>query len=139
MTIRDGGSHDPNGHDPNGIPGRNESFDQAMRELHAQALTQVSSPTRARLRAARTAAARRVPTPGLRWALATGFVSIFALAIGLQWRAPSSSSDAAAQTAVLDAAIDAEDHGAVATFDEDPDFYLWLASNDDTLPATWEQ
>ena len=112
-----------------------DTFDRAMRDLHAQALTQVSPRSRARLRAARTAATHRAPTRGLRWALATGLLAVFALAIGLQWRGPSSTANLPTQTA----AIDAADFGAVATLDENPDLYLWLASNDDNLPATWER
>lgn len=112
-----------------------ESFDRAMRDLHAQALTHVSARTRARLRAARTAAIRPAPARGLRWAVASGFAAIFALAIGLQWWGPSSTGQAPVQTA----AIDAADYGAVATLDENPDLYLWLASNDDTLPSSWER
>ncbi len=126
MNIRDDfGRHD---HD--------DAFDRAMRKLHAQALMQVSPRTRARLRAARTAAATRgAPTRGLRWAVATGFVVVFALAIGLQWRGPSSIPT---QTAAIGAANGGTDN-AVGTLDENPDLYLWLASNDDTLPDTWER
>lgn len=126
MNIRDDG----------GLRHPDNTFDRAMRELHAQALTQVSPRTRVRLRAARTGAAHRAPTQGLRWALATGVVAVFALGIGLQqWRGPSSTTDVPTQIAALDAA----DYGAVAMLDENPDFYLWLASNDDSLPATWER
>lgn len=117
----------PNDHD--------EAFDRAMRGLHAQALTQVSARTRARLRASRTAAIHPAPARGLRWAVAGGFAAIFALAIGLQWRGPASTGPAPTQTA----AIEAVDYGAVATLDENPDLYLWLASNDDTLPSSWER
>lgn len=116
-----------------------DAFDGAMRELHAQALTQVSPRTRTRLRAARTAAAsRNAPTRGLRWALATSFAAIFALAIGLQWRGPSSTVNVPPKIAAIDAAND-DPGSAVATLDENPDLYLWLASNDDTLAATRER
>lgn len=122
-------------HDGSSRAGHDDAFDRAMRELHAQALTQVSPRTRAHLRAARTAA-DRAPSRGVRWALASGLVAVVALAIGLQqWRATSYSADAPPRIA----AGDATDIGAVATLDENPDFYLWLASNDDTLPATWER
>ena len=122
-------------HDDRGHRDPDDTFDRAMRELHAHALTQVSPRTRARLRAARTAATRRAPTRGLRWGVATGVVAGFALAIGLQWHGPSSNADAPTQTATRNA----EDYGAVATLEESPDLYLWLASNDDTLPANWER
>lgn len=114
---------------------RDEAFDRAMRGLHGQALTHVSARTRARLRAARTAAIHPAPARGLRWAVASGFAAIFALAIGLQWWGPASTGQAPTQTA----AIDAADYGTVATLDENPDLYLWLASNDDTLPSSWER
>lgn len=109
------------------------AFDRAMRDLHAQALLQVSPRTRERLHAARAAARRPAPGRGLRWALATGLAAVFALAIGLQWRGPSSAAPERT------AAIEAPGYDAVATLDENPDLYLWLASNDDTLPATWER
>ena len=112
----------------------NDAFDGAMRKLHAQALTQVSPRTRARLRAARTAAATM---RGLRWALATGFVAVFALAIGLQWRGPSSTANLPTQTAAIEAAND-NTGGSVEALDENPDFYLWLASND-SLPVAMER
>lgn len=116
----------------------NDAFDGAMRELHAQALTQVSPQTRTRLRAARAAAAtRQAPTRGLRWALATGFVAVFALAIGLQWRGPSSTANLPTQTAAIEAAND-NTGGSVEVLDENPDFYLWLASND-SLPVAMER
>lgn len=116
----------------------NDAFDGAMRELHAQALTQVSPRTRARLRAARTAAAtQRTPMRGLRWALATGFVAVFALSIGLQWRGPSSTANLPTRTAVIEAAND-NTGGSVEALDENPDFYLWLASND-SLPVAMER
>ena len=112
-----------------------DAFDRAMRGLHAQALTQVSARTRTRLRAARTAAIEVAPARGLRWAVASGFAAILALAIGLQWWGPPSTGQAPTATA----AIDAADYGAVATLDENPDLYLWLASNDDTLPSSSER
>ncbi len=125
-----------NHQDNRGPTGHDAAFDLAMRDLHARALTQVSPRTRARLRAARTTAVNRAPTKGLRWILATGFVVVFALAIGLQqWRQPRSNASEPTRTA----AIDATDYGAVATLDENPDLYLWLASNDDSLSASWER
>ncbi|HEY0503085.1 MAG TPA: hypothetical protein VGD42_06265, partial [Lysobacter sp.] len=67
-----------------------ERFDQAMRTLHAQALEEVSSATRARLRVARHAAARpsgaKETRRGFGWVLASGTAAVFALAIGLQLR-----------------------------------------------------
>lgn len=117
-----------------------DSFDAAMRDLHAQALMQVSPQTRNRLRAARTAAAQRAPVRGFGWVLASGFAAVFALAIGLQWQGPSgvSAPTPVADSDTVDYVIDGMDT-AVATLDENPDFYLWLASNDDTLPGALER
>lgn len=128
MNIRhDGGRND------------DDAFDRAMRELHAQSLTAVSPQARARLRAARTAAgAARAPMRGFGWVLASGCAAVFALTIGLQWRGPSPTAPAPAPTATIDAADDDTD-STVATLDENPDLYLWLASNDDTLPVALER
>jgi len=119
-----------------------ESFDRAMRDLHAQALTRVSPQTRARLRATRTAAdTRHAPMRGLVWVLAGGCAAVFALAIGLQWRGPSPTTNVPTQTAGTEAADDSIDStdSAVDALDENPDLYLWLASNDDALPNPSER
>lgn len=132
-TRHDGTRHDGGRHD------RDEAFDRAMRQRHAQALTQVSAQTRARLRAARTAAvSQRAPMRGFGWALASGCAAIVALAIGLQLRAPSSTASLPTQIAATEAASYAID-GTIDTLDENPDLYLWLAFNDDTLPVAWER
>jgi hypothetical protein len=117
------------------------SFDQAMRRLHMQAVDQVSPATRTRLRVARqaatTPAATREHRRGSGWMLATGFAAVSALAIGLMLRpspqAPGVTSPAPAVAAASPAAYDADT--ALATLDENPDLYLWLASNDDAMPA----
>jgi len=116
------------------------AFDQAMRRLHTQAVDQVSPATRARLRVARQAAttpgAAREHRRGPGWVLATGFAAVSALAIGLLLRpspqAPVTAPAPSVATATT-AAFDADT--ALATLDENPDLYLWLASNDDALPA----
>ena len=123
-----------------------ESFDRAMRDLHAQALTRVSPQARAGLRAALMAtdtrhAPQRAPMRGLGWVLAGGCAAVFALAIGLQWRGPSPAANVPTQTAGTEAAddnIDSTD-SAVDALDENPDLYLWLASNDDALPNPSER
>ncbi len=136
MNIRYDGSRREGQHS-----GAEECFDRTMRELHGQALTQVSPQVRARLRAARTAAAtERAPMHGWRWVLASGCAAVFALAIGLQWQEQSPAS-LPTQTAGNEVADDDTDDDviALATLDESPDLYLWLASNDDTLPVAWER
>ncbi|UNK49107.1 hypothetical protein MNR01_15435 [Lysobacter sp. S4-A87] len=117
------------------------AFDQAMRRLHTQAVDQVSPATRARLRVARQAAttpgAVRAHRRGPGWVLATGFAAVSALAIGLLLRpspqAPAVGSPAPAVATATTATYDADT--ALATLDENPDLYLWLASNDDAMPA----
>ncbi|WP_057918936.1 hypothetical protein [Lysobacter antibioticus] len=127
---------------------RDQRFDQAMRALHARAVDQVTPQTRARLRTIRNeAAAAPVRRSGvLGWALASGGVAAFALALGLQFvggnggapavpeSAPAVASAAAAvaSAAAVDAVYDPDT--AVAALDENPDLYLWLASNGDALP-----
>lgn len=120
---------------------RDQRFDQAMRALHARAVEQVTPQTRARLRTIRSeAAAAPVRRSGvLGWALASGGVAAFALVLGLQFvggngGAPAvpESAPAMASAAAADAAYDPDT--AVAALDENPDLYLWLASNGDALP-----
>jgi len=124
---------------------QDDRFDNAMRELHAQAVSQVSSATRARLRVARHAAARpdeqRESRRGFNWVLGSGLAAVFAIAIGLQLRpaqtpVPATSAPAAIASAVTPAtptAFDADT--AVAALDENPDLYLWLASNGDAVAS----
>ncbi|HEY0661219.1 MAG TPA: hypothetical protein VGD21_07870 [Lysobacter sp.] len=125
-----------------GSPVATNGFDDAMRRLHADALAQVSAPTRARLRAARTGAtgAANRTQRGVGWALASGFAAVFAVVIGLQLRAPAPTVVAPspiATTTADNANYDIDT--AVATLDENPDLYLWLAANDDSLAADLEQ
>jgi hypothetical protein len=120
-----------------------DRFDNAMRDLHAQAVSQVSSATRARLRVARHAAARpsaeREPRRGFNWVLGSGLAAVFAIAIGLQLRpaqtpTPATSAPSAiASVAPTPTSFDADT--AIAALDENPDLYLWLASNDDAVPS----
>ena len=118
---------------------QDESFDNAMRELHAQALLHVSPMTRARLRVGRTAA-QRAPNRGFGWMLASGFAAVFAIAVGLQLQKPPAATVSTQTAASATADSSAEDAtGLVATLDENPDFYLWLASNEDTLPVALER
>lgn len=114
-------------------------FDQAMRALHAQSLSNISSGTRARLRVARQAAAAsphaREPRRGLGWVLASGCAAVFALVIGLQLRPTPAPVAPAAEPAIAATPALYDVDGAVAVLDENPDLYLWLASNDDAMPS----
>ncbi len=130
-------------------PGADERrFDAALRGLHAQALEQVSPQVRARLRTIRHQAAAPARTRGAwaGWALASGGVAALALAASLQFAggpapAPAAQSPALAVTEAAPAsgAVPAEvgydPDTAVAALEENPDFYLWLASNSDALPT----
>ncbi|SFL28061.1 hypothetical protein [Lysobacter sp. cf310] len=114
------------------------AFDEAARALHRRALGELSAPTRARLRLARHAASAdaRAPRRGLGWALASGCAAVFALAIGLQLqRGPQAVAPAAVAPVAALPAPAYDSSTALASLDENPDFYLWLASDDD-LPAT---
>lgn len=121
---------------------RDARFDAAMRALHRQALERVEPATRARLRSIRSEAARAPVRRGglLGWALASGGVAAVALALGLQFAGPAPQAPAAAAPALAElppaAGYDADT--AVAALDENPDLYLWLASNGDALPNPQE-
>lgn len=108
--------------------------DRVARALHADAVAHVPARTLRQLRAPRAAAApaRAVRTFG--WAAAAACAAVFAVAIGLR-------QDPVAPTAGRPATIvatDARDSGsgndayadALASLDEDPGLYLWLASSD---------
>lgn len=123
-----------------------QRFDAAMRALHARALEQVSPDTRMRLRSIRNEAGAAAPRRGgmFAWALASGGVAAFALALGLQFAAgpgePAGAPALAAVSAATDeaarapAGVSYDPDTAVAALDENPDLYLWLASNSDALP-----
>ena len=140
MTTRRGTGVNHRKQPENPAPGADEHFDRAMRTLHAQALLRVSASTHARLRIARSAAvAPRAPVRGFGWALASGLAAIFALAIGLQWNGALPTSGPPEVVAGPASGSDDGYDDAVDTLGENPDLYLWLASNDDTLPADWER
>lgn len=116
---------------------RDARFDAAMRALHRQALERVEPATRARLRSIRGEAARAPVRRGglLGWALASGGAAAVALALGLQFAAgPAPQAPASAPTPAELPAAGYDADTAVAALDENPDLYLWLASNGDVLP-----
>ncbi|MBJ6981246.1 MULTISPECIES: hypothetical protein [unclassified Luteimonas] len=120
---------------------RQDDFDRRARALHAQAVQHVPSRTLEQLRIRRTRgmSSAAVPARGARiagWSLAAACTAVFALAIGL--RQPGIEQAPAAPLATTsgpDAA--AETYEAFATLDEDPDLFLWLASQD-ALPLAME-
>lgn len=109
---------------------RDAHFDAAMRRLHANAVERVSGRTRLQLQQA----PRRAPATPARqrfgWPLAASFAAVLALMVGVQlWNAPEPSVSGQAAPPVFAAASDTADD-IDAVLDENPDLYLWLASND---------
>jgi hypothetical protein len=105
---------------------RDARFDAAMRQLHQVAVRRV--PGRTLLQLQQRPAASRVARDDAHrrfgWPLAASFAAVLALAVGLQLP----RHDAAPQAAPAVADADADDLDTV--LDENPDFYLWLASSD---------
>ena len=122
---------------------RQDDFDRQARALHARAVQQVPPRTLEQLRIRRTRgmSTAAAPSRGPRvagWSLAAACAAVFALAIGL--RQPGIEQAPAASDAVLAAASDSAGNPAYEPFaalDEDPDLYLWLASQD-ALPLAME-
>lgn len=126
-------------------PDSNKRVDSAIRARHAESLEHLSPRVRAQLQQRRRAAlagqapgASRSP-----WRFAFPLAAAFAvgaLAIGLQLRTPEAPTQvvatppapAAQQVAALPGA---EDATATATLEENPDLYVWLASDDAALMA----
>ena len=144
-----------NNHTSAGAPDSDDAggtrFDQAARRLHTDALSTVSPLVRSRLQQARGAAtlARPEPRGGIwTWAGSTAVLAL-ALGVGLQFeRSPARTPDSplsAATVTDIDRTVgrvqenDAEVSNLLAALDENPDFYLWLASNDDALSQPTER
>ena len=118
-----------------------DEFDRRMRALHARAVEQVPSRTLYALQVRRANAGAvpgRSPAGRGGWWLAGGLAAVFALGIGLRQPglegAPAADATpplAAAGTAVDTAAWD----DGLAALDEDPELYLWLASQDSLILA----
>ncbi|MGO1071338.1 hypothetical protein [Lysobacter sp. CA199] len=139
-------------HRANPPPDPDARFDAAVRDLHARAVDSVSPQIRARLRTIRSEAAAQ-PQRGrgglLGWALAGSgaFAGIAALALVVNLQLGANPGPASAQSATAVPAVIAATAGAtspdavydpdtaVASLDENPDLYLWLASNSDALPS----
>ncbi len=117
-------------------------FDTAMRARYAQAKMQVSPRTRIqlhnRLRAALAGNVHEKHGRRPAWMLATACSLALVFGFGVQWRAsnekpPASASPmklVAPRGAVAAAQPKADSGELVATLDESPDLYLWLASDD---------
>lgn len=116
----------------------NDRFDDALRQLHAHAVSRVSAGTSAELHRRRHAVLAQKSPHARRWfgwpaaaALASVLGLAMALGFGLQ------RDEAIPASAPVAAATDTPDEleDTYATLDENPDFYLWLASSDATLLA----
>ena len=125
-------AHDRPGHAHDGV-------DRAVRALHAAAVAHVSAATMAQLHRRRHAA---LATPGTRasrvrgWPLAAGLASLAVVALGLGFGLRSTGDAIPAQPVLATAAGDGDTlEDAITGLDENPDFYLWLASRDADLLA----
>ncbi|MBB1059599.1 hypothetical protein [Marilutibacter spongiae] len=128
-------------------------FDQAMRALHAEGLARLKPRTLSRLRRDRHEVF--LPRPHARpgWMMGGALAAVFACALGIAWlqSPPSSTTPAPALSASTDGVAPTGDAGLVSALeaaedevvlnplDEDPDLYLWLAANDEALPAILER
>ena len=101
-------------------------FDRRARALHAQALAALSPRVRAQLHNRQRAAAAGQPSrQPHHWSWAAAAVLALAVAFGAPWRSVHEPANDA-----LVAQPSATVPPAVAPLDQDPDFYLWLASAD---------
>ena len=120
--------------------GVDERFDARIREAHADAVSHLSARTRLQLQLRRGAATtRRAPAAprSFAWPLAAA-CAVGALALGLQLRQPDSPGIDPAPVAAPTLASTTQDAGvadAYTAFDESPDLYLWLESDDAAMLA----
>ena len=125
-----------------------DDFDDAMRSRYVQATMQLSPRTRIQLhnRLRATLADNVQKKHGRRpaWLLATVCSLALVFGFGMQWRASNDKPPAtmpsvtlvAAQGAMVATQSKADSGELVATLDESPDLYLWLASDDAKSFAT---
>lgn len=119
-------------------PHDDKRFDQAMRGLHARAVADVSAPTMAQLHRRRHAVLQGGARPRRRfgWPAAATFASLLVVAIGLGFGLQTTSESPAPSAPVATGGtVSGEVDDAYAALDENPDFFLWLASSDATLLA----
>ena len=109
---------------------KQDTFDRDMRQLHATSVSQLSPQTLARLRAARHGLAESAPqrSHSWRWLAASAFSAVLAVAIGVQFLPQSQTAPTMQPVA---ATTDNDTYvGGTTALDENPDLYLWLASQD---------
>ena len=117
--------------DGTGIEKKNADFDRDMRQLHATAISHISPHTLSRLRSARHAA-QTAPGRGSawRWMTATAFSAVLAVALGVQFLPRSGTTPVTAPRIAATAGGEAGYTDTLATLDESPDLYMWLASSE---------
>ncbi|MGV8931864.1 MAG: hypothetical protein ACOH1R_07110 [Luteimonas sp.] len=109
---------------------REDRFDAAMQQRHAAAIGHVSAHAKAKLQPRRHAVPATTPgrSPAFSrvgWPVLASFAAVLAVVIGLQVR------DASKPATVAVAPVEAGTIDNLDTvLDENPDFYLWLASRD---------
>jgi len=112
-------------------------FDRRARALHEQSLRALSPRVRAQLHN-RLQAAMAAPRPrhAHRWGLATAAALALVVGFGVTWN----GIDEPATTGAPDFATVAAPATTepLATLEQDPDFYLWLASADAAALASVE-
>lgn len=116
---------------------RHDGVDRVARTAHAQALAQVSPATMAQLHRRRHAALQGGAARTPRWRLpAAAFASLLVAAVGLGFVLQTGREAAPAQPPAI-AALPADTglEEALDDLDQNPDFYVWLASGDAQLLA----
>ena len=119
----------------------NHDFDRSMRAVHARAVARMPARTLHALSVRRANAASAPPRPASRaggWWLAAGFAAMFALAGGLRQPEHPSVPAGAALPSLAEATVAVEAAAydeSLAALEEDPDLYLWLASQDSLILA----
>lgn len=121
-----------------------QRLDAAARQLHAGSLAALTPQTLRRLRSARQAGtSRTLSQRWLGWTLAGGSAAILALAIAVPLHLPPTN---APSQQIASTSIDEPDPASVdeyqklsASLDENPEFYMWLANNHDTLALNTER
>ena len=105
-------------------------FDHSLRSRHLDAVENVSARTQAQLHIRLHAAMSAPGTLRARrpaWGVVAVFLLVLVTVAGLQLRAPERPVRA---QAVVAADISADNDELLASLDEAPDLYLWLASDD---------
>ena len=108
-------------------------FDLAARAAHADALAHVSAATMAQLHRRRHAALASTPARGWRWPLpAAAFASLLVVAVGLGFglRMADEAPTVPAAPALAAAGAEPGIEAVLDDLDQNPDFYVWLASGD---------